>query len=84
MQFYSEIIVTLNNSVKDTQGAVVETILSRMNIDKSAKVTTGKYFTITIEADNIADAESKINLVCEEVFTDPVLETYKITRLEQL
>ncbi len=83
MQYYSEIIVTFKDSAKDTQGSVIETILKRMNIDKNSKVSTGKYFSITIEADSEKSAEKKIRTVCEEVFIDPLLETYKITRLEK-
>ncbi len=84
MKYYSEVIVTLKNGIRDPQGSVVENILKRMNLDNDAKVTTGKYFTITVNAKNQDEAKQKVENVCSEVLVNTVLESYKITKMEQV
>lgn len=84
MKYFAEVIVTLKNGIRDPQGSVVETILKRMSIDDDAHVTTGKYFTITVNATGSTEAEAKVNQICSEVLANTVLESYKITRLEKL
>lgn len=83
MKYFAEVIVTLKNGIRDPQGSVVETILKRMGVDDDAKITTGKYFTITINADDAKSAEAKVNQVCSEILANTVLESYKIMRLEE-
>lgn len=83
MKYFAEVIVTLKNGIRDPQGSVVETILKRMGIDDDAKITTGKYFTITINASDSNEAEAKINQICSEILANTVLESYKIMRLEE-
>lgn len=84
MKYFAEVIVTLKNGIRDPQGSVVETILKRMNIDDDAKIATGKYFTITINANDLTEADAKINQVCSEILANTVLESYKITRIEEV
>jgi phosphoribosylformylglycinamidine synthase len=68
---------------KRPQGAAVETVLKRTNIENNAEVKVGKYFTLSVSADNAKEAEGKINHICSEVLSNPILESYNIMRLEQ-
>ncbi len=83
MKYYAEVTVTLKNGVRDPQGAAVETVLKRTNIENNAEVKVGKYFTLSVSADNAKEAEGKINHICSEVLSNPILESYNIMRLEQ-
>ena len=84
MKYFAEIIVTLKNGIRDPQGSVVETILKRMDIDEDSKVSTGKYFTLSINAQDQSEAEHEVNQICSEILANTVLESYKIMRLEQV
>lgn len=84
MKYCAEIIVTLKNGVRDPQGAAVDTVLRRTNIEETADVKVGKYFTLNVNANNEDDALDKINHICNDVLSNPILESYKIGRFEKV
>ena len=82
MNYNAEVIVTLKDGVKDPQGAAVDTVLKRIGVEENACVNVGKYFTLTMSAKTEEDAKKKLNIICSEVLSNPVLESYKIERFE--
>ncbi len=82
MKYKAEVKVTLKNGVRDPQGAAVDTVLRRTGLEDSANVQVGKYFTLTVTADNDKDAKIKLDEICHDVLSNPVLESYEIGRLE--
>lgn len=83
MKYNVEVIVTLKNGVRDPQGAAVDTVLKRTGQEENAGVKVGKYFTLTISAQNDKEAETKIKQICNDILSNPVLESYRIGRLEK-
>lgn len=83
MKFKAEIKVLLKDDIKDPQGIQTEIILNRTGIDESAKVRTGKYFILTVNAKNEETAYKKIKNICEDVLTNPCLEKYEILKAEK-
>lgn len=83
MNYCAEVTVTLKNGVRDPQGAAVETVLKRTKIDDNAEVKVGKYFMLNLEAENEESALMKLNHICSEVLSNPILESYKIERFVQ-
>lgn len=83
-KYKADIIVTLKNGVRDPQGAAVDTVLKRTGVEEAAEVHTGKYFTLSVTGENEAGAKDKLNVICEEVLSNPVLETYKIERFSEV
>jgi phosphoribosylformylglycinamidine synthase PurS subunit len=84
MKYSAEVIVTLKNGVRDPQGAAVDTVLKRTRMEESAAVSVGKYFNLTISANDKTEAEEKLKRICEDVLSNPILEKYTIGRFEQL
>lgn len=84
MKFFAEIVITLKDGVRDPQGAAVDTVLKRTGLEENAGVQVGKYFTLSINAQNEETAKKKLENICHEVLSNPVLEGYQIRRFEQV
>ncbi len=84
MKYKAEVKVTLKNGVRDPQGSAVDTILRRTGLEDSANVKVGKHFTLTVTAGNDKEAKNKLDEICHEVLSNPVLESYEIGRLETI
>lgn len=80
-KYKADVVVTLKNGVRDPQGTAVDTILRRTGMENNAAVKVGKYFTLSVSAENEATARTKLNEISREVLSNPVLETYEIERL---
>lgn len=84
MKYNAEVIVTLKEGVRDPQGSAVDVILKRTAVENNANVSVGKYFTLTVSGENEAEARKKLEHICSEVLSNPVLESYRIERFEVL
>ena len=84
MKYKAEVTVTLKNGVRDPQGAALDTVLKRTKIEEDSNVNVGKYFSFTVTAENEQEAEKKAHHICEDVLSNPILESYKIGRFEKL
>ena len=84
MKFFSEVVITLKKGVRDPQGAAVDTILNRTGMEIDSNVSAGKYFTIEVTGDTPEVARQKLQNICNEVLSNPILENYDIRRFEQL
>ncbi len=83
-KYKADITVTLKNGVRDPQGAAIDTVLKRTGVEESAEVQTGKFFTLSVTGENEAKAKIKLDAICEEVLSNPVLESYKIERFAEV
>ncbi|MFA6990393.1 MAG: phosphoribosylformylglycinamidine synthase subunit PurS [Candidatus Gastranaerophilaceae bacterium] len=83
MNYSAEVIVTLKNGVRDPQGSAVDLILHRTGMEEKAEVSVGKYFTLSVSADNEDEAKTKLDRICDEVLSNPILESYRIERFER-
>ena len=79
-KYKADVIVTLKNGVRDPQGTAVDTVLRRTGMEDNAEVHVGKYFTLSVSGQNESDAKEKLNRICEDVLSNPVLESYEIER----
>ncbi|OGI23549.1 MAG: phosphoribosylformylglycinamidine synthase, purS protein [Candidatus Melainabacteria bacterium RIFOXYA12_FULL_32_12] len=84
MKYLAEVLITLKEGVRDPQGAAIDTVLRRVGIEENAGVQAGKSFTFSVTADNEELAREKVNKICEDILLNPILESYKIGRFEQL
>lgn len=83
MKFRAEIIVKLKHGVKDPQGIAAENIIKRTGLDKEAKVKAGKYYEVFIEDETEEKAKEKLNKICHDILSNPVLEKFNIVRFEE-
>lgn len=83
-KYKAEVIVTLKNGVRDPQGSAVDTVLKRIGMEEESHVNVGKYFTLNVSAEDDSKAQEKLNKICEDILSNPVLEKYRIERFERV
>ena len=83
-KYKADVIVILKNGVRDPQGVAIDTVLKRTGIEESAEVQTGKFFTLSVISEDETSAKVKLDAICEEVLSNPVLESYKIERFAEV
>lgn len=84
MRYKTSVIVTLKNGVRDPQGSAIDTILKRTKIQDDPNVGVGKYFTLEVEGEDETTARKKLEHICQEVLSNPILEKYNIERFEKV
>ncbi len=75
------VTVTLKRDVLDPQGKVVENTLKNIGMDNLKSVRQGKYFEIEVNDNDEKNAKDKINLMCEKLLVNLIIEDYKINKL---
>ena len=80
MKYKADIVVILKKGIRDPKGNLVETVLSRLGIDEQATVSVGKFFSLVINAEDESMARAKLEIICQNVLSNPVLESYKVER----
>jgi phosphoribosylformylglycinamidine synthase len=83
LKYEADIVVTLKNGVRDPQGSAIETVLKRTGMEENPAVSVGKFFSVVVNGENEAQAKEKLNEICQEVLSNPILEKYKIERFEK-
>jgi phosphoribosylformylglycinamidine synthase len=76
--FQARIYVTLRPSVLDPAGTAVESGLKQLGYQGVEKVRIGKYIELTLTADDEAQAREQLNLMCDRLLANPVIENYRI------
>ena len=83
-KYKADVTVTLKKGVRDPQGTAVDTVLKRTGLEANAEVQVGKYFTLSVSATGEAEAREKLNKICEDVLSNPVLERYEVARFTEV
>lgn len=76
--FQARIYVTLRPSVLDPAGTAVESGLKQLGYEGVEKVRIGKYIELTLSADDEAQAREQLDLMCDRLLANPVIENYRI------
>ena len=85
MLYKYKVIVKLKNGIKDAKGEAVSSIINRLNLfSQNANVHVGKYFEFEVQANDNIQAEKIAVDIIEEVFINPILETYDIVEVQML
>lgn len=79
-KYKAEVIVTLKKGVRDPQGAAIDTVLKRTGMEEQAEVHVGKFFTISVSEANEIAAKQKLEKICDDILSNPILEKYEVTR----
>ena len=76
--FNVKVNVTLKKSVLDPQGQTVLEALHSMGYKGTESLRVGKYFEVTINADDENAAKNQIKEMCEKLLVNTVVEQYEI------
>ncbi len=82
-RYQAQIYVTLRPSVLDPAGTAVQSGLKHMGYENIDQVRIGKYIEMTLTADSEEAACQQIDLACDQLLANPVIENYRI-ELQQL
>lgn len=83
-RFFVKAIVTFKNEVKDNCASALNKMLKTLEIEDNASFSTGRFYTFFVSAADLSNASEKINYICKEILSNPVVEKYEILSIEAL
>jgi phosphoribosylformylglycinamidine synthase len=81
MKFKAEIDVMPLDALLDPQGKAVSNNMKNIGLPEISNVRIGKHITLEIDAANEKEAQEKVDLACQKLLANEVMEKYsfKIT-----
>ena len=79
MKFQAKIHVILKPTVNAPQGLTIKGGLQQLGFQGVESVRSGKYFEISIQAEDESDAKVLVDGMCEKLLANPVIENYEFT-----
>ncbi|HPT63674.1 MAG TPA: phosphoribosylformylglycinamidine synthase subunit PurS [Candidatus Atribacteria bacterium] len=83
MKYRGKVIVTLKPGVFDPQGVTIRNALHTLSFREVEEVKAGKYLEIILESENRSQAEKRIQEMCDQLLSNPVIESYSY-QLEEI
>ena len=77
--FSVEVFVVLKPMVNDPEGLVIRDGLRTIGFNEVVAVRSGKYLTVEMDAEDRAEAESRVTEMCDKLLANPVIEEYRFT-----
>jgi phosphoribosylformylglycinamidine synthase len=77
--FLAEVYVSLKAAVNDPQGLAIRDGLRSLGYADVEAVRAGKYLRVTLTAGSSDDAHAQVTRMCDQLLTNPVIETYQIS-----
>ena len=79
----AKVFVTLKAGVLDPQGTTIQHALASVGFASIDEVRMGKYFEIKLKETEQAQAAKKVERICEELLSNPVIENYRYEIIPQ-
>lgn len=76
--FKASVEVTLKPSVLDPQGEAIKKAIHGLGMECVEEVRIGKLIELEISGSDLPKTEAKLNEVCKDLLTNPVIEQYRI------
>ncbi len=70
--------IALKNGVLDPQGKAVHHALSALKFGGVSDVRIGKQIVLQLEGDDAVKAKKEVELMCEELLANTVIEDYDV------
>ena len=77
-EYHARIYVTLRPSVLDPAGTAVQSGLAHMGYTDVTSVRIGKYIEVNLSATDEAEAHQQLDVMCDQLFANPVIENYRV------
>jgi len=78
MSWLARVHVVLKPVVNDPQGLAIFGGLQSLGFRGVQQVRAGKYFEITLDADNAEEALQRVEDMCRKLLANPVIEDYRL------
>ncbi len=76
-KYQAHIYVTLRPSVLDPAGTAVQSGLVQMGYENVEQIRIGKYIELKLQAIDEATAREQVELICDRLLANPVIENYR-------
>ncbi|MGD1713298.1 phosphoribosylformylglycinamidine synthase subunit PurS [Hydrocoleum sp. CS-953] len=76
-QYQAQIHVTLRPSVLDPAGTAIQSGLVQMGHENIEQIRIGKYIELKLQATDEATAREQLELICDQLLANPVIENYR-------
>ena len=74
----ARIIVTPKKTVLDPQGKAVAAAIQHQGMDCVSQARVGKYIELEISGANVELTRQKLDGICKDLLSNPVIEDYKL------
>ena len=75
----AKIHITFKDGVLDPQGKAVHHALKNLGYNEVSGIQMGKYLELQLDGITIEEAESRVSEMCEKLFANTVIESYRFT-----
>ena len=75
------VVVTPKSTVLDPQGAAVRDAMQHLGMPEVRSVRIGKFLEIEVD-DKVANFEARLNDLCRDLLSNPVIEDFQVHGLE--
>jgi phosphoribosylformylglycinamidine synthase subunit PurS len=75
----AKIHITFKDGVLDPQGKAVHHALKDLGYNEVSAIQMGKYLELQLDGITIEEAESRVTEMCEKLFANTVIESYRFT-----
>ncbi len=82
MTFEAFVEVRKHPGIADPEGATIERALPTLGFTGVSGVSAGKAFRLTVEADDLDAARTKLQALSDRILANPVLEEVRISVTE--
>ena len=76
MKFKAEIDIMTQEALLDPQGKAVSNSMPNIGLPEISGVRIGRHVRLFIDANNQAEAESKVDDACKKLLANLIMETY--------
>ena len=78
-QFEVKVFIRLRPSVLDPAGEAIKSASSKLGVEGITSLRIGKMIEVKIEGNQEDDVKEKIDLLCDRLFANTVIEDYEYT-----
>lgn len=75
----AKIHITFKNGVLDPQGKAVHHALKDLGYNEVSGIQMGKYLEVQLDGISREEAEIRVKEMCEKLFANTVIESYRFT-----
>ena len=75
----AKIHITFKNGVLDPQGKAVHLALKDLGYNEVSEIQMGKYLELKMDGVSREEAENRVAEMCEKLFANTVIESYRFT-----
>ena len=76
-QFEVKVFIRLRPSVLDPAGEAIKSASTKLGVERIKSLRIGKMIEVNIEGNNEEEIKEKIDLLCDRLFANTVIEDYE-------